>query len=285
LFPFWNGYIYTDSAPLAVENVSINFIESIGNGLRKYFYYDFRTAPSPSLLRSHPSALEYDDTVRPKGIALSVLAKLFDHSRGLGQLATADDSTRAFLFDRRGTPLIALYSADNANRSIALRGVSPQQIRVYDVMGNVTPSNGATVRYGRQPVYLEGVGLDVAALTHAFERGVISNRADTVAPSPTINRAPRGAVPAGDTVPLRWGAADDTYIPGPDDPDALTYTYRVDGSARYADWSVWSADTHADLQGLPPGRYVLQVVARDGAGNVSPPVGRAFTVATTPRAP
>jgi hypothetical protein len=278
LFPFRSGYLYTESAPLAVENVSINFIESIGNGLRKYFYYDFRTAPSPGMLGSHPSALEYDDTVRPKGIALSVLAKLFDHSRGLGQLATPDDSTHAFLFDRYGTPLIALYSSDNANRSITLPSGTPQQIRIYDVMGNVLPSSGRTVLYGRQPVYLEGVGLDTAALRNAFEQGVIRNRADTVAPNLTINKAPRGTIPADSDVPIRWGAADDTYTPGPSDPDALTYTYRVEGSPRYATWSTWSAETQVDLQDLPPGRYVFQVLARDGAGNISVPVGRTFTV-------
>ena len=86
LFPFQAESSYTESSPIAVENVAINFIETVGNGLNKYFYYDFRTAPSPSLFESHPSALEYDDSVRPKAIALSVLAKLFDHSRGWGRL-------------------------------------------------------------------------------------------------------------------------------------------------------------------------------------------------------
>jgi Big-like domain-containing protein len=282
LFPFRNGYLYTESAPLAVENVSINFIETIGNGLRKYFYYDFRTAPSPSLLRNHPSALEYDDTVRPKGIVLSVLARLLDHSKGLGRLVTADDATQAYLFDRRGTPLIALYCRDNASRSVALRGVAPQQIKVYDVMGNVLPVNGTTVQYGRQPVYLEGQGLGLEALKSGFEQGVIRNRADTLAPNLTINRGPRGTVPPGNPVRLRWGATDDTYTPGPADPNAITYSYRVDGSPRYIGWSSWSADGHVDLAGLAPGRYVFQVIARDGAGNASPWASRAFAISPAP---
>ena len=204
LFPFEAGYRYTESSPLAVENVSINFIETIGNGLSKYFYYDFRTAPSPSLLRSHSSALEYDDSVRPKAVALSILAKLFDHSRGLGPLAAEDDHTRAFLFNRRGTPLIALYSTDNASRSAALSGLTTDQIKLYDIMGNPLPVSGTTIRFGRQPVYLEGQDIPVHALRTAFEHGTIWNRADTGTPNLTINSGPRAAIPLGSAVSFSW---------------------------------------------------------------------------------
>jgi hypothetical protein len=222
LFPFQTGYPYTESSPHAVENVAINFIETIGNGMGKYFYYDFRTAASPDLFRNHPSALEYDDTVRPKGIALSVLAKLFDHSKGLGPLVTRDDYSRALLFDRGGTPLIALYTVDNASRSITLSGLGQQQIKLYDVMGNPLALNGVTVPFGRQPVYVEGQGITVAALRTAFEQGVIRNRPDTVAPNLTINRGPRGTVPSTGPVLFRWGAADDTYTPGAFEQNAIS---------------------------------------------------------------
>jgi hypothetical protein len=274
LFPFQTGYPYTESSPLAVENVAINFIETIGNGISKYFYYDFRPAPSPDLFQHHPSALEYDDTVRPKGIVLSVLAKLFDHSNGLGPLATRDDYSRALLFDRGGTPLIALYTTDNASRSVTLSGLAQQQIKVYDVMGNPLAVTGTTVPFGRQPVYVEGQGITVAALRTAFEQGMIQNRPDTVAPNLTINRGPRGTVPSTAAVLFRWGAADDTYTPGAFEQDAITYSYRVDGSS----WSPWSASSYVDLPGLSKGPHLFDVKARDAAGNATPVVSRSFSV-------
>jgi hypothetical protein len=274
LFPFQTGYSYTESSPLAVENVAINFIETVGNGMSKYFYYDFRTAPSPDLFRNHPSALEYDDTVRPKGIALSILAKLFDHSNGLGPLATRDYYSRALLFDRGGTPVIALYTIDNASRSVTLSGLAQQQIKVYDIMGNPLAVDGTTIPYGRQPVYLEGQGLTVTALKAAFEQGVIKDRPDTVAPNLTINRGPRGTVPSTAAVLFRWGAADDTYTPGAFEQDAITYSYHVDG----AGWSAWSASSYVDLAGLSKGPHLFEVKARDAAGNESPVVARSFVV-------
>jgi hypothetical protein len=278
LFPFEAGYRYTESSPLAVENVAINFIETIGNGQSKYFYYDFRTAPSPSLFRNHPSALEYDDSVRPKAVALSALAKLFDHSRGLGQLNAVDDHTRAYLFNRRGTPLIALYSSDNASRSVALSGLKPDQITKYDIMGNRLAVNGTTIRFGRQPVYLEGQGITVPALRAAFEHGTVWNRADTGTPNLTINSGPRGTGSVGDAVSFTWVAADDTYTPGLSDENAIVYSYRVEGSASLDGWSGWSANTSTDLVGLPRGQYVFQVRARDEAGNESPIVNRSFAI-------
>jgi Bacterial Ig domain len=277
LFPFQGGSPYTQSSPIAVENVAINFIETVGNGLNKYFYYDFRTAPSPSLFESHPSALEYDDSIRPKAIALSVLAKRFDHSQGLGRLTSEEDQTRAFLFDRRGTPLIALYSVDNANRSVALDGLAPDQIVVYDVMGNRLPLRGPAIRFGRQPIYIEGQGITVETLRTAFERGVAWNRPDLIPPKVTINGGPRGSVPAG-VVSFAWGATDDTYTPDLSDQDAIAYSYRVEGSARYDAWSAWSGRMSTLLAGLPSGQYRFEVKAKDAAGNESPPVSRSFAV-------
>jgi Big-like domain-containing protein len=278
LLPFEAGYLYTESSPLAVENVSINFLETIANGMSKYFYYDFRNTPNPALLRNHPSALEYDDTVRPKAIGLSILARLFDHSRGLGPLTSGDEYARALLFDRQGTPLIALYSLDNASRALTLSGLTPQQFKAYDVMGNPLPVSGTTIRFSRQPVYLEGQGISVAALRAAFDGGAIRNVADTLAPYLSINTGPRGQVRFGTAIRFRWGAADDTHTPGPDDPDAISYSYRVAGSPTSGGWSTWSANTYVDLPNLPRGSYVFEVKARDLARNRSAPVSRPFTV-------
>src|SRR5207253_1592831 len=99
LLPFQSGNLYTESAPSGPERVAGSLLETLGYGMTKYFYYDFRPGPNPSQFGKHPSALEYDDSVRPKGIALAAFAKLFDHSTGLGRLRT-DNFTHALLFDR-----------------------------------------------------------------------------------------------------------------------------------------------------------------------------------------
>ena len=53
-----------------------------------------------------------------------------------------------------------------------LNGLAPDQIAVYDVMGNRVPSSGPAIRFGRQPVYIEEQGITVEALQTAFERGL-----------------------------------------------------------------------------------------------------------------
>ena len=173
--------------------------------------------------------------------------------------------------------MIALYSVDNASRSVVLNGLAPDQIAVYDVMGNRVPSSGPAIRFGRQPVYIEGQGITVEALRTAFERGVAWNRPDLVPPNLTINSGPRGSVPAG-VVSFAWGATDDTYTADLSDQDAIAYSYSVEGSAGYGGWSAWSGRKSARLAGLPSGQYRFQVKAKDAAGNESPPVSRSFAV-------
>jgi hypothetical protein len=281
LFPFQSGKLYTEAAPSGPQRVAESLIETLGNGLSKYFYYDFRPSPDPNFFGKHPSALEYDDSVRPKGIALAAGAKLLDHSTGLGRLHT-DDYTHALLFNRGGTPLVALYTDDNANRSVTLSGVTTSQLRLYDVMGNQLSLPSTTIQYGRQPVYLEGQGISVATLQAAIEQGTIRNERDLVPPNLTINVGPRGPIPAGDTVRFRWGAADDTYTPGYDDPNAIVFSYRVVGSASQNSFSAWSATSYVDLSGLLAGNYTFEVKARDGAGNESAVQQRAFTINPAP---
>ena len=67
-------------------------------------------------------------------------------------------------------------------------------------------------------------------------------------------------------------------MPGFADPNAVTYSYRVEGSLSNAAWSPWSASMYVPLSNLTPGQYVFQVKARDEAGNESALAERPFVV-------
>jgi len=63
----------------------------------------------------------------------------------------------------------------------------------------------------------------------------------------------------GDSVTLVFAGSDDR-------PGALAYSYQVDDGG----WSGWSAESVAQLTGLPPGVYQIEVIARDSWLNVDP---------------
>jgi len=258
---------FTDASQLAVQRLSRNFITSLGDGLSKYFYYDMRLIASPTAYQSHPTMLEYDDTIRPKGIAYAVLAKLFDHSSGRGEIRARDKATRGFLFDRRGTALAGLY-AEGGQRAITLPGIPATGLTVYDVMGNKVGPVGGRIVYGRQPVYIVTEGVGAKRLRAAFASGRVKLVPDTVAPHVTIDQAPRGPV-AATSLRLRWSAADDNDTPSQVQPNAITYSYRLSRPGEQVRWSGWSAGNDAEFGDLEPGGHVFAVRARDMAGNVS----------------
>jgi glycosyl hydrolase family 39 (putative alpha-L-iduronidase)/YXYXY domain-containing protein len=265
LWPHQDGVRYYRGAGYEAERMAYSFLHSIGNGLSRYFYYDSRFHAAPDYYRTHPTIFDFDDTVRTKGVAYAILAYLFDHSRGLGNLSPNANSY-AYLFDRRGQPVVALWSADTSPKTITL-DLAGSQFKVYDMMGNTLSPAGATIRYGRQPVYLEGrAGVAVARMKSALGQAKIADAADTAPPSSSISEAPRGLA-GGGRVRVRWIAIDDTSVPANNCPDVLLYSHRLVG--RDAEWSGWSARTYADYEALGSGRYRFEVRARDAAGNIS----------------
>jgi hypothetical protein len=269
---------FTDASQLAVERLSRNFIESIGGGLSKYFYYDLRFIASPTYYNSHPTMLEYDDSIRPKGIAYAVLAKLFDHSTGLGRIRIGDKTSRGFLFDRRGTALAAVYAQGGGQKAITLPRIPKDSLTVYDSMGNKVGLAGNRIVYGRRPVYVTAKGVSAKRLRAAF-RGFVKPMADTAAPNVTIDRGPRGPVSAH-SVQLRWSAADDNDTPSQLQPNAITYSYRLSRPRDEGEWSAWSAGNSVEYVDLAPGEHIFAVRARDTAGNASPIVSRAIEIAS-----
>lgn len=265
------------SSPYAIRSVSQTFLETIGNGLSKFFYYDFRVQASPTYAEDHPTMLEYDDTMRPKAIAYAALAHLFDHSEGRGRLKLDDDSTDAYLFDRGGVPLVGLYARDDQPRTITLADLRSDQLKVYDSMGNRISTRDGAIDYGATPVYIEGSDVGLRTLRQAFEAGSVAKRADKLAPSPTIDEAPRGPIDAA-SVRVRFSATDETSVPSSVEPEAITFSHRLRGKDGQEDWSEWSALSTADFEDLSKGRYDFDLRARDAAGNQSAVVSREIEV-------
>jgi hypothetical protein len=275
--PIWqyeyNKRYYIGSL-LGAEDLSINFLECLGYGLSKYFYYDARFEATPTDLKQY-SLFEYDDTIRSKGIAYSILAYLFDHSTGLGNIST-DPNTYAFLFDRGGTPLIALWTKDKSNKSIAIN-LTISQYKIYDLMGN-NITTGSPIHYNRTPIYIEGQGISANTLKNAIQQGAISTVSDTAAPNLSIASGPRGTVSERDklTITLRWVAIDDTSVPLATRPNAVLYSYRLVGVSDV--WSDWTDKMFVDYPNLASGTYTFEVKAKDEVGNISPSVSRQFII-------
>ncbi len=100
--------------------------------------------------------------VSPKPVAMAAAAatRLLDGTRSLGPLPFLGENVMAYLFDRSGERVIALWSADNQRRKLRIpAGVG--EVRVYDGMGNVrtiAAENGfATVTIDDVPSYIAGV--------------------------------------------------------------------------------------------------------------------------------
>ncbi|MGI0016585.1 MAG: triple tyrosine motif-containing protein, partial [Nitrososphaera sp.] len=262
IWPHLEAERYYWGSLAAPEELAINFLHSIGNGLAQYFYYDSRLIVHPGYFQWHPTILEYDDTIRSKGIAYAILARFFDYSKGLGNLSS-DPNTYAYLFDRGGTPLVALWTADQSNKSIT---PSTSQFKVYDIMGNEIPGIGSTIKYNRTPVYVEGQGVSVDQLRAAFSQGIISNSSDNTPPNLSIVSCPTGPTHIRN-LQLRWIAIDETSVPSTVKPLAILYSHKLAG--RDSSWSPWTAKTYVDYDNLNPGRYTFCVQARDEQGNLS----------------
>ncbi len=241
-----------------------NFLNSIGLGLSKYFYYDARIAVGPGSDGTHSTIFHYDDSIALKGVAYGILAWVFDHSVGLGNISP-NLHTTLYLFNRGGTPLAAIWSADQAPRSITV-SLAPNQFVVYDMMGNPVSISGSTIPYDGTPVYVEGIGVSVQDFQAAFEAGQQMSRPDTQAPNLSVEEF-SGDVTTDLPLRFRWLAIDDTAVPSSLSPSAIEYSHRLAGYE--AAWSEWSARAFVDYLGVPSGNYTFEVVARDAAGNLS----------------
>src|SRR4030095_7193351 len=154
-------------------------------------------------------------------------------------------TTYAYLFDRAGTPLVALWSSDRKERLIT---PTTSQFRVYDLMGNLVPISGSTIPYNGMPVYVEGQGISIDLFKTAFEKASISARSDTSVPRVSIAAAPTGSF-NDRVIGIRWIVLDNVSRPAAPSPNAIQYSYRLVG--RDDNWSSWTSATYLEYTDLP----------------------------------
>jgi hypothetical protein len=266
--------------------VAENFLRTIASGQKNYFYYDSRFQASPNSFRQSTSFLEYDGTVRTKGISYAVAGSLVDHSVGLGN-ASSDPRVFMLVFDKAGGPFASLFTGDKKLRQVTI-SLAPAQYQVLDMMGNPVTLAGGAIPFGRIPIYLKGIGITAATLKTALQNGVVTLGTDVTAPGLSISDAPRG--PIGDhSFRIRWIALDDSSYPNLGEidpltnsatdsanPNAIVYSYFLNGFS--PTWSNFSALNYVDFSNVPTGSYTFSVVAKDQAGNQSAIVSRTITI-------
>lgn len=271
MWPHSDSERYVHGCFYEPERLMANFVHCVGNGLTKYFYYDSRIYNNPSYQKSHPTMLEYDDSMRAKGITYAIAAWFLDGSRGLGGMIN-NATTYAYLFDRGGTATVVVWSKDKLNHSIQLPAAD---WRIFDMMGNEMPLTNANIPFSRTPVYVQSASLSPDAVRLAFQAATASDRADVLPPNLSLDEFPTGPI-TDRNMEIRWLGIDETSIPSASNPVAVTYSYQLQG--RDVDWSAWTPATHVSLISLFAGNYTFRVRARDAAGNISATVSSSITV-------
>ena len=253
--------------------VARNFISTIGYGFTKLFYYDGRLRGTQDNFATEPTVFEFNDSIKMKGVTLSILAHLFDYSAGLEEIIFSDTDVKGFLFQRGETALAGVYSESvSTPKLIDLSGdLSPSDVKVYEYMGNEISLGTVVINASQSPTYIEGQGLTVDELRTALMNATVSDGVDNTPPNLVITVAPRG--PTSDANPrLRWIAMDEISRPTAAEPRAIEFRYQLVGVDD--DWIDWSATTYREYNNVAVGNYDFQVQARDEAGNLSPIITR-----------
>jgi hypothetical protein len=219
--------------------------------------------------------MEYDDSVRSKGIAYAIAAYFLDNSKTMGSASANTNTIYAYLFDRAGKSTAVFWSKDKA-----LHFIKPAAgvWQAFNIMGNSLSVPAGGIPVGRTPVYLQTTLAPVDALP-ALRNATITDAPDTTAPNVSIDEFPVGTTTQR-PITFRWTGVDETSIPSAAEPNAVLYSYRLLGLTDQ--WSPWSAGTHVTFNSLPAGQYTLAVRSKDKAGNISNDVTRTVVVAVAP---
>jgi len=100
---------------------------------------------------------------KPVFMAACTLTRLLDGTTTLGPVSVGNAAVCAYAFQGKTGNIVALWSRDNAARTISLP-VGVPEVTVVDFMGNVRklscPQNTASIDLNAYPIYLQGVAPD-----------------------------------------------------------------------------------------------------------------------------
>jgi hypothetical protein len=268
VLPWRKAGRFYSSARQDLQELIWNYVTCRGFGLTRYFYYDTRIWHS-LIPGTAPTLREYDDSVKPKGVALScAMAMLYDTSTPI--VLTLTDDIDGYVFSApNGDGLGVIFKRLPPFKKITV-GAS---VDAYDEFGNSTgPEN--VIPAGNVPVYVRyAAGRE--ALRTLLEAGTVSSLADATAPVPSVEDWASAAGSQG-TLWFRSLALDQVSLPSDGYPDDILYSYKLAGVDE--DWTDWTAETFVDYGELPSGVYSFSVRAKDAAGNVSSTVTQDVTL-------
>lgn len=250
-----SGDLYYDAFDTAVSEQAKNFLQNMAYGIMRQSFYDLgqRNIGVSDFNSRQFTTFDYDDSIRPKGAAVTTIYKLLDKSTGKGTVSQ-DSRLSAFGYLVGSTPYVAFWGSSNL--TVALTGVSTSDIKVYDLMGNGATPASVSLKAMKMPQIVKGQGaLTIGTLTNAFWGATVSGQSDTQAPTLSLAQVPRAT-----GIVWRWFALDDSGAPSESDQESIQYRYSLDGSA----FTSWSGDTWVEQSANS-----IIVQARDGAGNTS----------------
>lgn len=250
------------------QNVSLgsrNWIQSLGRGMTKYFYYDGRVSNYTWKTEdTNPTWYNYDDAFNDMGCAYLWSKYFIDLPEIVSNPTNAVADCLAFVFGRSSFSTLAVFSKAFTNWTAT---VTNSSFALYDLHGNLLQTNVATVPIGRVPTYWLSTTLTSNQLHSTFANATITARTDVTAPEISIDLSPHG-LPPFRQLPLRfrWTAVDDTQVNTDETPTSVSTRHRLNG---LTDWSEWTAQRNLEFDSIPNTNTFLEVQAKDVDGNTS----------------
>jgi len=273
LWPFRDSERFQRGSHYEATRLLANLVHCLGNGLNTYYYYDSRFYARPDYRATHCTLLEFDDSIRPKGIAYSIASSQLGGFSGLGNISP-DTNSIFYLFSKNSDSCAVAWTRKFSPREIQME---TSGLSVLDMMGNSVNLQPSRIRLGWLPQYIVAKGINSSDLRSRIISGNFTAATDTSVPFVGIDQI---AVVPGPTAQIqaRWMATDETDMPSAENPLALVYSFGFEGPSLPLQWSAWSPDIRTSRSFQQPGQYTLRVKTRDSSGNVSQEASRTFFV-------
>lgn len=257
-----------------------NVMQTKSGGLDRFFVYDFRYSghmPETSGQGAQPSAMDYDDTVIAKGVAVSSLLRMVRGYTGAGPVTTKNTNVWGLLWSGTNGSAAMVWATNNTGYQLVLTNGYASS-KVLDIFGTPLATGQATVSVVRLPRFIFSDST-LAVLSNAVATAAITTVADTEPPVARITICPTGQLPFNDReVIIKWMGTDQQSMPNEGAPELLKFQWRLVGYE--TNWTTPSAQVFTTYPLLPIGQYTFQLRAVDAAGNVSSFDSRAFSVGT-----
>ena len=134
------------------------YVREAAQGIAKTFAFDFFRSGS----QFGASAFDLYGAPLPQYAAYRTMTHRLEHAKFVADLSTAE--TEVYLFDRQGTPVLAVWSDQKATVKLPFGAASGTLVNLMDVESPLSAANGMLERNGTPlPVFVEGGDLKLLA--------------------------------------------------------------------------------------------------------------------------